>query len=227
MGLPKISAPYYKHHLKGIDKTIHYRGFTVREQKILLHAKQEESKEQEIEAIKQIVNFCTDGEVHVEDLPFFDIEDLFLRIRSKSVGEQIDVYFKDYTAENKTIKVTIDLNKIEVTFPEGHDKIIMLDDSLGMKMKYPSFDSISKEMDDFEMIKECIDVVFQGDEVFVFADNTEKDKNGFVDDFDSNVLLKIKDFFKTMPRIRYEQDVTLSDGNVEKIELEGIKDFFQ
>lgn len=227
MSLPKISVPFYKHHLKGIDKTVKYRGFTVREQKILLHAKQEESTEQEIEAVKQIIELCTDGEVSIDKLPFFDIEDLFMRIRAKSVGEQIDAYFKDYTADNKTLKVTIDLNNVEVTFPEGHDKIIMIDDDLGMKMKYPSFDSISKDMDDFDMIKESIDVVFQGDEVFVFSDNTEEDKNSFIDDFDSGVLLKIKEFFKTMPRIRYEQEVTLSDGTKDKIKLEGIKDFFQ
>ena len=192
-----------------------------------MHAKQEDTPEQEIDAVKQIVEACTNNQLNVDDLPFFDIEDLFLRIRAKSVGEQIDVYFKDYTAEDKSLKITIDLNKVNVTFPEDHDKIIMIDDDLGMKMKYPSFNSISKEMGDFDMIKECIDAVFQGDEVFAFNDNTEVDKDEFIDDFDSGVLLKIRKFFKTMPRIRYEQEVTLSDGTKDKIKLEGIKDFFQ
>lgn len=230
MPLPKIDLPRYKHHLYGLNKDIYYRGFTTREQKILLHAKEGENDDQTFEAIKQVVELCTFGEINIEKLPFFDIEDLFIRIRSKSVSDVVNLVYrvkdKDGKPTKDKIEFEINLNDVQVTVPEGHDPKIMLTDDVGVMMKYPPFHVLNSTNNEFELIKQSIDYVFDTEEVYYFKDAPKEEVDEWVDDLDVPALKSIKKFFDTMPRVRYEKEIELPDGEKETIRFEGLSDFF-
>ncbi len=226
MSLPKLDLPKYTHHLVGIDKKITYRPFTVKEQKILLHAKQSEEPNDQVNAIKQIIEMCTYEDINVDELPFFDIEDLFLRIRTKSVSEVSEIMYKVRDSDEK-VKVKINLDDVKVQKKDGHDKKIMLTDTIGVMMKYPSLELLSKpDLQNEDLITQSIDYVFTSEEVFYFKDFTGQEVEDWVEQFDVTVLKKIYEFFDTMPRIRHSVDVTLRDGSKETIKFEGLQDLF-
>lgn len=226
MSLPKLDLPKYTHHLVGLDKKITFRPFTVKEQKILLQAKQSEEPDEQVNAIKQIIELCTYDDIDVDELPFFDIEDLFLRIRSKSVSEVSEIMYKVKDSDEK-IKVSINLDQVKVQEKEGHSKKIMLTDSIGVMMKYPSLELLSKpELENDDLITESIDYVFTDDEVFFFKDFTDQEVQEWVEQFDVGVLKKIYEFFDTMPRIRHSVTINLKDGSSETINFEGLQDLF-
>lgn len=230
MPLPKIDTPRYKHHLVGLNKDIYYRGFTTREQKILLHAKESDDQEQTFEAIKQVVELCTYGEIDIEKLPFFDIEDLFIRIRSKSVSDTINLVYrvkdKDGKPTKDSVEVEINLNEVQVTVPENHDPKIMLTSDMGVMMRYPAFAVLNSAKDEFDLIKHSIEYVFDSEEVYYFKDFSTEEVNEWVDDLDVPALKQIKKFFDTMPRVRYTKEIELPDGDKETLTFEGLSDFF-
>lgn len=224
--LPKLDIAKYKHELFGLGKKIEYRPFTVKEQKILLLAKEADSAEDKVQAIKQIISLCTFEKVDPDKLPFFDIEDLFLRIRARSVSNTSEIYFKVKDSKKK-IKVTINLDDVKLDVPEGHSKKIMLTDSVGIMMKYPSLEMISTGIKDNDtLLKNCIDYVFTNDEMFYFKDFTDSEVEEWIDSFDIPALSKIKAFFDTMPRLRHEVKVPIGDDEFEILKFEGLEDFF-
>lgn len=224
MALPKIDVPVYKHKLVGLNKTIKFRVFNVKEQKILLHAKEEESNEAMIDAIKQIVELCTFGKVDVEKLPFFDLEDLMLQIRIRSVSDVSTVTFKD-KEKNETVDVDVDLKKIKVQIPKDHDSVIYFTDTVGVKMKYPSLDMI-KENEEQDLLVSCIDYIFDDEEIYKASDIETEEMEQWVDELGITETVKIKKFFDTMPRLRHEQEVELKDGTKHTLKFEGIDSFF-
>lgn len=225
MGLPKIDVTYYTHYLVGEDKKIKYRPFTVKEQKILLKAKESGDEEELVDSIFQIIELCTKG-LDTTNLAFFDVEDLFVRIRSKSVGELVEFIYKVKDTDEK-INVQVNLDDVKVTIPEEHSKKIMLTDTVGVMMKYPSLDLIrQKDKSEEAMLKHCIDYIFDDEEVYYFKDFSEQEVDEWMEQFDLSVMKKIYDFFNTMPRIRYEQEVELSDGRKETLKFEGLEDLF-
>lgn len=229
MSLPKISQPYYTHNLKGSNKKIKFRPFTVKEQKILLNAKESGDVNEQIDSMCQIITMCTDGTVDPKNSPIFDIEDLFLRIRSKSVSDNVELSYKDKKSED-IIKVNINLDDVQVTIPEDHSNKILIDDNLGLMMKYPTLDmalnSDGKSFD-IDIIKFCIDYVFDSENTYKFSDYSDLEVNGFLESLDFSTMQKIEKFFNTMPKLRHEVEVTIpSNGNKEKIVFEGIQDFF-
>ena len=231
MPLPKIDLPRYKHYLHGLGKEIHYRGFTVKEQKILLHAKEEGSQEQMVEAINQIIEHCTYGKIDANELAFFDVEDLFIRIRSKSVSEVVELKYRVRDEDDKPTKdiidISINLDEVKVTFPEDHDKKIMITDSIGLMMKYPTMEELNKYgNDDMKMLEHCIDCIFTPDEVHYLKDVSQEEIDEFIGDLDTEALKKIKHFFQTMPRIRHTEEVKMPSGEIETLEFEGLQDFF-
>jgi hypothetical protein len=223
MALPKIDIPRYGHHLYGIDKDIKYRPFTVKEQKILLQAKESKSTGEEVDAIKQIIDLCTDGKLDVAGLPFFDIEDLFIRIRSKSVSDVSEIWYKNKETDER-VKIVVNLSDLRVEPKDGHEKKIMLTDTIGVMMKYPTLDMILSDNKQDDFIPKCIDYIF--DENEVYNDFTTEELEEWVDDFDTGAMYKINNFFRTMPRIRYETEVKFKDGQTEVLKLEGLSDLF-
>lgn len=225
--LPKIDLPKYKHTLTGTGKEVTYRPFTVKEQKILLLAKQSQEPSSMIDAVKQIIELCTFSTLKADNLPFFDIEDLFLRIRSKSVSNIAEIAYR-VKDTNRRITLKINLDDVQVVTPETHTNKIMITPTMGLVMKYPSLEMLSsdeKPSDDV-MMRKCIDYVFNENEVFHFNDFSDAEIDEWIESFDMSILLKIKEFFDTMPRIRHTVEVDLGDGTKETIKFEGLEDFF-
>ena len=190
MPLPKIATPSYELELPSTGKTIQYRPFLVKEEKLLVIALESEDTKQITNAIKAVIKSCvlTKG-VKVEALPTFDIEFLFLNIRGKSVGENIDLKLVCPDDEKTEVSVSINLDDIKVQKLEGHTKQIKLDDNLMMELKYPSLNEFIKNNFDpndksknpmdqsFDLIGSCIDKIYNEDEVWVADDCSKKEIN--------------------------------------------------
>ena len=238
MPLPKIATPTYELELPSTGKTIQYRPFLVKEEKLLVIALESEDNKQITTAIKAVLKACvlTKG-IKVESLPTFDIEYLFLNIRGKSVGEELEVNVICPDDEKTEVPVTIDLDDIEVQRDENHTKQIKLDDNLMMEMKYPSLDQFIKsnfdfsdnnQMDQsFQLIASCIDKVYSEDEAWATADCTKKEVNEFLESMNSSQFKEIETFFTTMPKLSHTINVKNPKTKVESdVVLEGLASFF-
>ncbi len=229
--LPKLDIPHYKHHLVGLNKTVQYRPFTVKEQKILLLAKESGSRSEEIQAIKQIIGLCVKDNIKVDNLAVFDVEDLFLRIRARSVSNVCEIRYKvkddGGNDTKKRVDVEINLDDVNVVTSEDHTQKIMLTPTVGLMMKYPTIDMIEDEdLSEEKVLIKCIDYVFDAEEVYHFNEFSDDEVADWIDSFDMEAMKKIKGFFDTLPKLRHEVEVDLPDGGTERIVLEGIADFF-
>ena len=238
MPLPKISTPSYHLTLPSTGKEIKYRPFLVREEKLLVLALESEDTKQITEAIKTVIKSCIETRgIKVETLPTFDIEYLFLNIRGKSVGEEIEVNIICPDDGETTVPVKINVDEIEVKKFDGHDKKIKIDDNIMLEMKYPSLDqfiknnfvfSAANDMDQaFDLISSCIDTIYTEDEVWSTSDVTKKEITEFLDQMNSLQFKKIEAFFETMPKLSHKITVTNPKTKVEnEVVLEGLSSFF-
>ena len=238
MPLPKISTPTYELELPSSGQTVKYRPFLVKEEKVLVIALESEDNKQITNAIKAVLKSCiqTRG-VKVEHLPTFDIEYLFLNIRGKSVGEELEVNVICPDDEETQVKTTINLDDIQIEKDENHTNKIKLDENLMMEMKYPSLEQFIKnnfdfdeknQMDQsFELIATCIDKIYNQDEVWATADCTKKEVNDFLESMNSSQFKEIETFFETMPKLSHTIKVTNPKTKVESdVVLEGLASFF-
>jgi len=238
MPLPKISAPIYHLTLPSTGKEIKYRPFLVREEKLLVLALESEDSKQITEAIKTVLKNCIETRgVKVETLPTFDIEYLFLNIRGKSVGEEIEVNVICPDDEETTVPVKINIDEIEVQKFDGHDKKIKLDDNIYLEMRYPSLDQFIKnnfdlnatdDMDQaFDLIGSCIDKIYTEDEVWSTSDVTKKELQEFLDQMNSSQFKLIEKFFETMPKLYHTIKIKNPKTKVEsEVTIEGLTSFF-
>ena len=238
MPLPTISTPTYHLELPSTKEIIDYRPFLVKEEKLLVLALESEDTKQITTAIKQVIKGCikTKG-IKVETLPTFDIEFLFLNIRGKSVGEEVEVNIIAPDDDTTSIPVTIPIDTIKVKENEEHTKQIKVDDDLMMEMKYPSLDQFIKSNFDFkegnnmeqsfDLIATCIDKVFNEEEVWSTADCTKKEIVGFLEQMNTQQFREIEKFFETMPKLSHEIEVTNPKTKVKStVVLEGLSSFF-
>ena len=238
MPLPKIATPIYELELPLTEKTIQYRPFLVKEEKLLVIALESEDTKQITTAIKSVIKNCilTKG-IKVENLPTFDIEFLFLNIRGKSVGEELEVNIVCPDDAETQIKVKINLDDIQVKKDEDHTNQIKLDDNLMMEMKYPSLDQFIKNNFDFQdknameqsfqLIATCISKVYSEDEVWATGDFTKKEMNEFVEQMNSSQFKDIEKFFDTMPKLSHNVYVKNPKTGVgSDVVLEGLASFF-
>ena len=238
MPLPKISTPTYELELPSSGQTVKYRPFLVKEEKVLVIALESEDNKQITNAIKAVLKSCiqTRG-VKVEHLPTFDIEYLFLNIRGKSVGEELEVNIICPDDKETEVKSFINLDEIQIQKDEKHTKQIKLDENLMMEMKYPSLEQFIKnnfdfdeknQMDQsFELIATCIDKIYNEDEVWATADCTKKEVNDFLESMNSSQFKEIETFFETMPKLSHTIKVTTPKTKVESdVVLEGLASFF-
>lgn len=238
MPLPKIATPTYELELPSTGKSIKYRPFLVKEEKVLVIALESEDTKQISTAIKSVISNCvlTKG-IKVETLPTFDIEYLFLNIRGKSVGEELDVNIVCPDDEETQVTVNINLDDIEVQRTDEHTNKIKLDESLMMELKYPSLDQFIKNNFDFndksgmeqsfDLIASCIDKIFSEDEVWAAADCTKKEVRDFLESMNSSQFKEIEKFFQTMPKLSHTLTVTNPKTKVEsEVVLEGLASFF-
>ena len=238
MPLPKIATPTYELELPSSGQTVKYRPFLVKEEKVLVIALESEDNKQITNAIKAVLKSCvlTKG-IKVEKLPTFDIEFLFLNIRGKSVGEELEVNIICPDDEKTQVPVTIDLDDIQVQKYDDHENQIKIDENIMMEMAYPSLDQFIKnnfEFDEknamaqsFELIAQCIDKVYTEEEVWASADCTKKEMNEFLESMNSTQFKAIEKFFETMPKLSHTIKVTNPKTKVEsEVVLEGLASFF-
>jgi len=238
MPLPKIATPTYELELPSTGDTIQYRPFLVKEEKLLVIALESEDTKQITTAIKSVIKSCvlTKG-IKVEQLPTFDIEFLFLNIRGKSVGEEIEVNIICPDDGETQVAVTINLDDIQVQKNEDHTNQVKLDDNLMMEMKYPSLEQFIKsnfdfseanQMDQsFQLIGTCIDKIYSEEEVWAAADCTKKELNDFLDSMNSSQFKGIEKFFETMPKLSHTVTVKNPETKVEsEVVIEGLASFF-
>jgi hypothetical protein len=238
MPLPKISTPTYELELPSTGQTIQYRPFLVKEEKLLVIALESEDTKQITTAIKTVIKSCIlTKNIKVESLPTFDIEYLFLNIRGKSVGEELEVNIICPDDGETQVPVTINLDDIKVQKNEEHSNRIKLDDSIMMEMKYPSLDQFIKSNFDFsdknamdqsfELIASCIDKIFTEEEVWTAADVTKKEMADFLESMNSSQFKDIEKFFETMPKLSHKIKVKNPVTEVEsEVVLEGLASFF-
>ena len=233
--LPMLSTPKFKHTLVGLGKEIEYRPFTVKEQKILLLAKQDGSKQAQFDAVRQIIDLCTFGKLDIEKLAIFDVIDILLRLRSKSVDSVAKHTYKyRYTPKDATdekeerIVINLDLDKISVKTDDKHKRTVILDPdtNYGIKLRYPTLNDISQAKDDFDQIARNIETIFHGEDVYQANEIPFNELQDFVDQMSTQNLKDIKEFYATMPRIEHSIDIKLKDGTTEKIVYRDLEDFF-
>lgn len=234
MALPKINTPTYKTEIPSTKTKIEFRPFLVGEQKILYIALESEDNTQIAAAIKTILEKCVLTPIKVDDLTTFDMEFLFLKLRAKSVGETVEVKFEieDCTCEKKTTaEVIVNLDKIPLTYPEGHEKLIKLTDNITVEMKYPTADLMAHmtEGNDLDniltLIGSCIAQVIDGEAAY--AEFTQEEASVFLESLSRSQLQNLSKFFETMPHLEVEIQGSCKTCGAKGIhKIEGLHNFF-
>jgi hypothetical protein len=236
MALPIIETPTYELTLPSQDIQVKYRPFLVKEEKVLLMASETGSQKDMIQAIKNIVSACTFDKIDASKLPIFDLEYVFLQIRSKSVGEVAK--FKMLCPDDKQTyaETEIDLSKVEVHVDETHTNKIIIDEArnLGVVFTYPTVDTVSVGEDLkadsktlFKVLTNCIDHIFEGDKVYPASDSTKEELDKFVEGLTQKQFDEFRKFFETMPKLKHEVEIENPKTKVKsKVTLQGIQDFF-
>ena len=237
MPLPKISTPTYELVLPSSNKKIKYRPFLVKEEKVLIIALESQDQKQIANAVKSIITSCILSRgIKVEKLSTFDIEYLFLNIRGKSVGEDIEVMVTCPDDGKTQVPMSINIDSIQIKKSDEHNPDIKLDEQFTLRMRYPSLSEFIKsnftmeEMkvdDTFELIASCVDQVYSEEESWTQEDCTKKELVDFIEQLNSSQFKQIEKFFDTMPKLSHTVKVTNPNTKVEsEIVLEGLQNFF-
>lgn len=231
--LPKIKHPTFEFVIPSTKKKETFRPFLVKEEKILLLAKSSEDKIDILRALKQVINNCAiSSNFDIDKLAIFDLEYLFLKLRSVSVNNIAKVAYQD-NEDQQIYEFDIDLNTIEVKFPEKSEQNIKVTKDIIIKMKYPSVTilddrGIVEANDDsyFDLVLKCIDKVFDGEEVYDVQSSTKEELEEFLDQLSTPAFNKIQNFMSEMPKLYHELEYVNKNGNLRKIELSSLTDFF-
>ena len=235
MALPKLNVPKYKLKLPSDNRTVNFRPFLVKEEKILLLATETGEQDGIVTAIKDIIKECTDVK-DVDNLSTFDIEYLFLQIRTKSVGESVDVSITCPDDGETEVKVSIPLDEIKVVKTRGHKKDIKLSDEVAVTMGYPSlqtfvqmnFGEDTNQVDQvFDMAASCVETISDTNQVYDCSNIPKKEIVEFFEQLSSKQFMMIQEFFEKMPKLSHTIKVTNPNTGVEsEVVLEGLASFF-
>jgi len=237
MALPQIVLPTYELELASSGKKIKYRPFVVKEEKILLLALEANDEKQVEDAVKNLLRGCilTKG-IKVDDLPLFDLEYVFLNIRAVSVGEEVEMNITCRDDNETVVKYTLDLNSVKVLKPENHSNKIMISDTMGLIMKYPSFPEFirnsiigkSPTTDNVtEIVASCIEQIFDGEEVYDSSTTSKKEFLEFIEGFTNQQFEKLQKFFDDIPRLEHNFSITNPKTGVEsEYTITGLANFF-
>ena len=236
MALPKLTTPTYELEIPSTDEKIKFRPFLVKEEKILMMAMESKSSADITQAVKDIVLECTFNKVKIDDMPMFDVEYIFLQIRSKSVGEvsKLKLLCPD---DGKTYAdVELDLNEVKVQVGDDHTNKIELTDDMGLIMKYPTIDSFSETgirdinpSNMLDVISTCILQIYEkkGEKTYDPKDQTKKELTEFIEQLNTKQFKDVQKFFETMPKLKHE--ITIKNPKTKKeskVTLTGLNDFF-
>lgn len=233
MKLPKIDLPIYEADLPSSGEKVRYRAFTVKEEKIMLIAKESKDPEQIILSIKQIINNCL-VDKSVDDLSVFDLEYILLMIRGKSVSNVIDFIVTDPDTDEE-VKLSLNTEEVRVIYDEKHTNKIRLNDQYVMFMKYPNYDlfmDVSKNINSkdpmvfYDIMVSCIDKIVSEEAVYQFSEFSKEEIDQFMESLEADVIDRIQLFFETMPKLRHEIKYTNSAGKEKVFAIEGTESFF-
>ncbi len=230
MALPKLDTPVYNLELPSTGKSLKYRPFLVKEQKILMMAEESKNENEIYNAMKNIITSCTFGDLDVENAPIFDVEYAFIQIRSKSVGETIDLKVKCPDDNETYADTSIKLDEVEVQVEDAHTNIIEISDTIKMIMKYPTIanaKTFKGSTDDvFDILKSCVHEIHHNETVYNRIDITDKDIEEFIEGFTVDQFKKVTDFFETMPKLRHMVEVVNPKTKVKgEVLIEGLESF--
>jgi hypothetical protein len=236
MALPKLNVPKYKLKLPSDNRTVNFRPFLVKEEKLLLLATETGNESEIVVAVKDIIKSCTDI-TDVDKLATFDIEYLFLQIRTKSVGESVEVNVTCPDDDETEVKVTIPLDEIKVVKTRGHKKDIKLSSEVAISMTYPNLESFvsmnfgegDNQVDQiFQMAASCVESISDENQVYDCSTIPKKELLEFFDQLNSKQFGEIQKFFETMPKLSHTLKVTNPNTGVEnEIVIEGLASFFE
>jgi hypothetical protein len=235
MALPIVATPKYEITIPSTGQKIEFRPFLVKEEKILLLASETKNEREQIRAMKEVIKNCTFEKVDVEKLAPFDIEYLFLKLRAKSVGESVEVSVGCDDGCKESVKLQINLEEIEVKFNPNFTNRIQLSDSIGVLMKYPCYDDMTKlsnaqKSEDPNLIMEfvagCVDTIFDKKETYKANEYSNKEVVEFLEQLSQIALKKIMNFFEFMPTVEKTVKYTCC-GKEKEVTLRGAQSFFQ
>ena len=234
MALPKLNSANYELSLPSTGKTIKYRPLLVKEQKALMIAQESEDEKVIESTFAQIIKDCVAEKVDPYKMPMFDIEYVFLKIRSKSVGEIAELRVTCPDDEETKVNVSIPLEEVDVQMKENHTNVITLTDEISVIMRYPclgdmkGFNALGETKSLFEMVKRCIHEVHDGEEIYRRVDMSEKDLEDFIDSMSSKNFESVGEFFSSMPKLSYDLEVVNPKTKVKSvIPIEGLQSFFE
>lgn len=240
MALPVIATPKYELTLPSTKKKYKYRPFLAKEEKILLMAMEGVDEKEIVEAIKTIIRSCVDG-LDADNLPLFDLEYVFLKLREKSIGDVITFNTQHKNGINSKGEecdghgqVELNLADVRVIFEKEHSNKIKLDDNIGIVMKYPTVETAESMSNDasesdlvFDTIKQLIDYIYDAENVYRIEDHTKEEVDQFIDSLTHSQLEKIERFFETMPKVKHTVKWKCEKCGVEEdIVIEGLSNFF-
>jgi len=237
MALPKNSTPIYNLTIPSTNKSVKYRPFLVKEEKSLLLAQQSEDSAVMVNTLQEVLKGCILDKIDVTTLAIFDLEYIFTQIRSKSVGEEVELTFKctHCDDENAKINIKFDLTNLQVEKKPEHTTKIELFDDVGIVLKYPTINIIKKleniktnEFDTiFNIVIDCIDYIYDSSSVYHAKETPKKELEEFLNDLNSEQFSKIKLFFETMPKLTQIVDYTCPICSADNhVELNGLAAFF-
>ena len=243
MALPKLNIVKHNLILPSTGKKYTFRPFLVKEEKILMMAMESGEATDMIHALRDIITSCVEEDIKVNDLPMFDIEYIFLQLRSRSVGEKTPITYsldndncEKVKGANCSYLVEINLDEVQVEKNKDHKDIIGLTKDIKIKMKYPQIEASAEIMGlegeklidkTFEMIGGCMEYIMEGEEMHQTSDYSQKEVDDFLNSLSSPQFREIQKFFDTMPKLRKEVTAKCSEcGKENKRVLEGLGDFF-
>ena len=226
MALPKVSTSTYELIVPSTGEKVSYRPFLVKEEKTLLTAMESGDQTSMTKAMQNIITSCTEGVIKVKDLSPYDLEYFFLQLRGRSVGEVLTVRAPrpsnftsccDEATEEDICEFSINIDDISVNTSEIKSPEIQITDDIGMKMRFPQIETVQKYSSGiegeeikseniFKLIIECIDYIWDGEEIYKAKDSTKKELNDFLDSLTSGQFVKVREFFESMPRLSHEID---------------------
>tara|TARA_B100001250_G_scaffold410601_1_gene437378 strand:- start:1078 stop:1839 length:762 start_codon:yes stop_codon:yes gene_type:complete len=236
MALPQVALPTYELELPSNGKKVKYRPFVVKEEKLLLLALDSKDDKEIERAIKNLLKSCVQSRLKVDDLPVFDLEYLFLNIRAVSVGEDIEMNITCRDDEKTQVKYNFNIAEVGIYRPEGHTNKIKLSDEMGLIMKYPGFDQfvsgsiVGEDVTPdgvVEVIAECIDQIYDGEEVYDSSTTTKKEFIQFVEGLTNKQFEQVQDFFESAPRLEHKFKITNPNTGIEnEYVIRGLQNFF-
>ena len=232
MALPQLATAKYELTLPSTGEKVEYRPFLVKEEKILMIAQSTGGQPDILRAVEQIIDSCTFGKLNVKTLPMFDLEYVFLQLRSKSVGSDTEVQITCPDDRETKVSVSINLDDIRCVKEVGHDNNIKLTDNIGIIMDYPRITSASMIVDSdtetaFSVIKDCVRQIYDAENVHDKNDMDDGELNEFLESMSHEQFEKIQNFFDTMPKVKHTVKVKNPNTGVESdVVLEGLNAFF-